>query len=298
MGDADHEPAHAHLQARRNAITSSRLWLTVTFAAAFLAAGVGFTVVHASVLPLPSARNHQVHGSRFCGHRSYEILPDGLIARNDVYGPHIFQCLRVSGNRIKVVNSYQARGLTGYDVGSYPSVFAGCDVFGLCTKGYRPVRVSRLKAVYITVSTQFPGNRGRQQANDAADEYFTTGPLDGPRAIKTEFMMLLGWHRLAAAPEFVTLRYGGITWHVHWWRTSGGGYPHLIVQARAGNGRLRSLHHYNVMPLVNMLIRRGLVKRSWMATQWAWGNECWRACSGDATTRYAIRVVTSGHRHR
>ncbi len=146
------------------------------------------------------------------------------------------------------------------------------------------------------MSTQFPGNHGRQQANDAADDYFTTGPLNGPQAIRTEFMMLLGWHRLADAPQMAILRYGGITWHVHWWITSGGGHPHLIVQARAGNGRLRSLRHYNAMPLVNMLIRRGLVKRSWTATQWAWGNECWRACRGDAITRYAVRVVTRRRR--
>ncbi len=127
-------------------MTSRRLWLSVIFAAAFLVAGVGFTVVQASVL-VPNGRNHQVRGSRFCGRRSYEFLPDGLIVRNNVYRPHIFQCVRVRGNRVKVVNSYQARGLTGYDVGSYPSVFAGCDVFGLCAKGYRPVRVGRLKAV-------------------------------------------------------------------------------------------------------------------------------------------------------
>ncbi len=293
MGEADHEPAHAPLEDRPKAVTSRRLWLTATFAAVFLAAGIGIAVVHASVLPVLDGRDHRVHGSRFCGNRSYEVLPDRLIVRNDVFAPHIFQCLRVRGNRVKVVNSHQARILIGHDVGSYPNVLFGCDVFGLCAKtGYRPVRVSKLKAVYVTVSTQFPQNHGRQEANDSSDDYFTAGRLDGPQAIKLEFMMVLGWHRLNDPRAIVTLRYRGITWHVYWWVTRGGGYPHMLVQARAANGRIRSLHHYNAMPLVNMLIRRGLLKRSWMATQWAWGNECWWACRGDAITRYAVQVVT------
>jgi hypothetical protein len=56
---------------------------------------------------------------------------------------------------------------------------------------------------------RFPGNPGRQETNDASDVYLTTGPLDGPRAINLEFMMLLGWHRLNDPRPIVVLRYRG-----------------------------------------------------------------------------------------
>jgi hypothetical protein len=294
MGDAAHQRDHERPDGRPRAVLARRTWLVCALAVTFLVAGIGVAVVHAPAAPVPATRFHKVHKRRFCGHRSYEILPDGLIVRNDVYHPDVFQCIRVTGNRIKVVRSYRVRrGRTGALVGSYPSVFAGCNIFGLCAKrGYRPVRVSALKAVYITVSTTFPRNYGRQQANDASDDYFTTGPLDGPRAIRAEFMMLLGWRRLGSAPPLATLRSQGITWRLAWWVTGGDGHRHMLIQARAGYGRRRSLRHYNAMPLINLLIRRGLVKRSWMATQWAWGNECWVACRGDAIKRYSVRAVT------
>ena len=276
---------------------------------------------HASPVPKPlpgplplGGVDHQVHTHRFCGDRSFEYVDNRqLIVRNNVYERGVFQCVTLHGGGFTITNSYRrlvkVPGRTvpaDFLVGSFADVQVGCNMWGVCTSGsVRPVRVSALRSVQVSVTTRF-APRAAQQANDAADDWFTNGKLDGPASNRAELMLWLHWRAILTVTTWVRT-WHGVTWDLQFWTTHETAclqgtrndvclkpvtYSWNYLQARATSSR-DSLRRYPIMPMIRFFERRGLIRTSWTLSSLDWGFECWRACRDDAVHGYQVAV--NGH---
>lgn len=279
------------------------------------------TAAQASPVPNPLAGSlplggidHQVHTRRFCGDRTFEYVDNRqLIVRNDVYEPGVFQCVTLHGDGFTITNSYRrlvkvhGKAVPGdLLVGSFADVQVGCNMWGVCTSGsVRPLRVSELRSLQVSVTTRF-ARRAGQQANDAADDWFTSGKLDGPASSRAELMLWLNWRGILTVTTWVRT-WHGVTWDLQFWVTHETAcvqgtrndvclkpvkYRWNYLQARI-TGQHSSLRHYSIMPMIRFFERRGLIRTGWTLSSLDWGFECWHACRDDAVHGY--RVAVNGH---
>ncbi len=264
----------------------------------------------AGSLPLGGI-DHQVHTRRFCGDRTFEYVDNRqLIVRNDVYERGVFQCVTLHGDGFTITNSY--RRLVKVHgkavpadllVGSFADVQVGCNMWGVCTSGsVRPLRVSELRSLQVSVTTRFAPRAG-QQANDAADDWFTGGKLDGPASNRAELMLWLKWRGILTVTTWVRT-WHGVTWDLQFWVTHETAclqgtrnnvclkpvkYRWNYLQARI-TGQHSSLRHYSIMPMIRFFERRGLIRTGWTLSSLDWGFECWHACRDDAVHGYRVAV--------
>ena len=262
-----------------------RFAATCATIAVFMAAQQGSASAGVVNGPSPSST------TRLCTSRAWKYADHGrYLIRNDVFQPRIAQCLWNPRDRaaFKVITFHRFRD-GDHVVGSYPSIVYGCDMFDACSEySALPIRVAALKSVVVTVATRFARNR-RQQANDASDNWFTAGPLDGPSSNRAELMLWIRYRNIHVRTDAVG-SWGGVTWDLAWWVTHQGHNRWWLLQARAVRQR-SDLDRYQVMPVIRFFRHLGLIRSGWRMSSADWGFECWDGCRGDRITRYSVEVT-------
>jgi hypothetical protein len=224
-----------------------------------------------------------------CGPRAWKFTDGGrYILRNNVFLPDVRQCIRNAGDNNNFIVSWFHRKRPGL-VGSYPDLFAGCDMWGLCTKNSPlPVQVSRLVRVRETWRTLFPLNG--QIANASNDIWFTHGKLDGPASSRAELMIWLNSthvHKVTIARIWLD----HYRWRVAKWVTTSGKQHWNYIQFRVVRARHR-ITNLSIVPFIRYAESRGWVKPSWDCSSVDAGFEIWHYGIGDSITHYWLAVRT------
>jgi Glycosyl hydrolase family 12 len=267
----------------------------------------------ASPVAKPAVRVHDGVG-RLCGNRDWKYADHGqYVVRNDVFQPHVQQCVWNPDDRteFRVVASQREscwilattepghrphpRRTCDYLVGSYPDVQAGCNMWGVCSKDpVFPIELRDIRAEYVTVSTRFRRNNGREQGNDAADDFFTSSTHTA-KCPAAEVMVWLRWQNIRVK-TLAKIRADGMEWYFDGWISGGhddGTSCHWnYLQFRPVHQR-SDLWRFNVLTLFRYAQRHGLLKPGWRQIGAEWGFECWHLCIGDQVTSYSVHVVAA-----
>ncbi len=218
-----------------------------------------------------------------CGARDWKFTENGhYILRNNVFTPSVRQCIWNRGDQNNFTVSRYHRSREGL-VGSYPDLFTGCDMWGVCTKDTPlPVKVSRLLRVRENWRTRFPADG--QDANDADDIWFTHGKLDGPTSSRAELMIWLTSTHVRAV-TIARIWVDHYRWRVAKWITTNGKQDWNYIQFRVAHPR-RHVTCLGILPFIRYAEARGWIKPSWDFSSFDAGFEIWDHGRGDGITHY------------
>jgi Glycosyl hydrolase family 12 len=225
-----------------------------------------------------------------CGPRDWKFTDGGrYILRNNVFVRSVRQCVTNAGDGNNFVVSRYRRTRPGL-VGSYPDLFTGCDMWGVCTKDSSlPVSVSRLVRVRESWRTLFPADG--QEANDSDDIWFTHGKLDGPSSSRAELMIWLTSTHVRAntiARKWID----HYRWRIAKWVTTNGKQDWNYLQFRVAHPRHR-VTNLSIVPFIRYAESRGWIKPSWDMSSFDAGFEIWNYGRGDGITHYWVGVRTN-----
>jgi hypothetical protein len=243
---------------------------------------------HVPVCSLLSDRSHMPVGN------------GNYIVRNNVYKGYTRQCLTVNSSGGFTISRFSTQ--SGRIVDAYPDKYTGCDMWDICTEySALPVPVNRLSAVDVTVSTRFSANPA-MVANDASDDWFTSGPLNGPVSSRAEFMLWLDWRGIGTRTN-TYLYFCHQRWAAEWWTAGPGGINGRwqYIQLREIS-RNHSLKGCNIEPAIRYFethnksdhavrIGYGMIRPHWKLSSLDWGFECWQECQGNTLNSYSVTVT-------
>jgi hypothetical protein len=245
----------------------------------------GFTPVSVQAAGHHAADNTPV----LCRQREWEFLRSGLVAYNDVYGPHYSECLRVRPSGFRIT-----RARTGSTWGAFPDVFLGCE-YGVCSRTALPQQPVRdISALSMTLYTRFHSLVG----NDSTDWWFDRGrpgrSLNHPNG--AEVMVWLAWRGVGMGSGYY-LRLAGQTWYVEHWLAA---YRHLhwqYIQLRWISPHSQPSVRLNMLPVLRYLERVGWLRPSWYPSSLDAGFEIVHGGIGDRILKYQVRIRDAA-RHR
>ncbi len=224
------------------------------------------------------------HTAVLCEPREWELLPSGLVAYNDVFGPHYSECISVRPSGFKII-----RARTGSMWGAYPDVFIGCE-YTVCSRADLPQRPIRdFTELNMTLYTRFEATAG----NDATDWWFNRARPGRSRGHPNgaELMVWLAWRDVAMRDGYYA-RLDGQSWYVEHWIAHADHTQWQYIQLRWLSPHRHPSVQLNMLSIIHYVEQRGWLRPSWYPSSLDAGFEVINGGVGDRVVKYSVSIRT------